>query len=369
MLIVCTEIYRRRWDGEEEPGRGNGVRSEANLIRNYFNEAGSESSKFVPILFAASTEAHIPGELKGLGRLTGSKSRRSYDQLYWLLTGQHDTPAPPVGQRRVRPSRAATGLACVRRAPPLPRQPRRGPARFGPASARRRSVCRARRGPGAARSAALPERRNAAAGGRFRDGRGRQILPCRSVLLGPPGQIPRRISAAVARSREAGSGFRADRATGRSAETAGRRRRGAEDAAARPCRALSISKTRIRRKPAALLPSWRPACPDARSSSARDFAGWALAPVGSRSNSRPFDETTALEQLAAELGADAPGQRDWPALVAALGFLPLALHLAAGYLWEGDSAAAFLDRLRRRGLLAGACQSGRSDLSSSAAGR
>jgi len=26
VLIVCTEIYRRRWDGEEEPGRGNGVR-------------------------------------------------------------------------------------------------------------------------------------------------------------------------------------------------------------------------------------------------------------------------------------------------------------------------------------------------------
>src|SRR3954451_5710689 len=66
VLIVCTEIYRRRWDGEEEPGRGNGVRSEANLIRNYFYEAGSESRKFVPILFAGTTEAHIPGELVGL---------------------------------------------------------------------------------------------------------------------------------------------------------------------------------------------------------------------------------------------------------------------------------------------------------------
>ena len=45
---------------------------------------------------------------------------------------------------------------------------------------------------------------------------------------------------------------------------------------------------------------------------------------------RPFDETGALGRLAAELGEDAPGQRDWPALAAALGFLPLALHLAAG---------------------------------------
>ena len=63
------------------------------------------------------------------------------------------------------------------------------------------------------------------------------------------------------------------------------------------------------------------------------------APGGEQVELEPFDEAIALRQLAAELGDDAPGQRDWPDLVAALGFLPLALHLAAGYLREGDSAA------------------------------
>src|SRR5690242_11796755 len=79
VLIVCTEIYRRRWDGEEESGRGNGVRSEANLIRIYFYEDGSESSRFVPVLFDGATEAHIPGELKGLGRYR-AETEDGYEQ-------------------------------------------------------------------------------------------------------------------------------------------------------------------------------------------------------------------------------------------------------------------------------------------------
>ena len=73
-------------------------------------------------------------------------------------------------------------------------------------------------------------------------------------------------------------------------------------------------------------------------------AGWAQLPL------MPFDETTALEQLRAELGADVPGQQEWPALAAALGYLPLALHLAAGHLRAGYGADAFLRRLRNSGL-------------------
>jgi hypothetical protein len=46
------------------------------------------------------------------------------------------------------------------------------------------------------------------------------------------------------------------------------------------------------------------------------------------------------------LGAEAPGQPSWPALAAALGYLPLALHLAAGHLRAGRTAEAFLRRLR-----------------------
>ena len=73
-------------------------------------------------------------------------------------------------------------------------------------------------------------------------------------------------------------------------------------------------------------------------------AGWGQVEL------KPFDEATALRQLAAELGDRCAGAGGLARLAAALGFLPLALHLAAGYLREGDSAASFLRRLRQRGL-------------------
>jgi hypothetical protein len=64
----------------------------------------------------------------------------------------------------------------------------------------------------------------------------------------------------------------------------------------------------------------------------------------------PFDKNTALQQSQAELGPDAPGQSSWPALVESLGFLPLAIHLAAGHLRKGYRAQTFLRRLREKKL-------------------
>jgi tetratricopeptide (TPR) repeat protein len=65
---------------------------------------------------------------------------------------------------------------------------------------------------------------------------------------------------------------------------------------------------------------------------------------------RPFDAETALAQLDAELAGEDVDRRTFPELTQALGYLPLALHLAAGHLRTGLSAAGFLDTLRRRGL-------------------
>jgi tetratricopeptide (TPR) repeat protein len=65
-----------------------------------------------------------------------------------------------------------------------------------------------------------------------------------------------------------------------------------------------------------------------------------------------FDERTALEQLAAELGPawDAAESAARCRLARVLGNLPLALHLAAGYLAAGHSVEGFLALLRARGL-------------------
>jgi tetratricopeptide (TPR) repeat protein/3',5'-cyclic AMP phosphodiesterase CpdA len=63
-----------------------------------------------------------------------------------------------------------------------------------------------------------------------------------------------------------------------------------------------------------------------------------------------LDHAPAIEVLRAELGDHAPGDADLRDLAAELGGLPLALHLAAGYLRSGFSAAGFLARLRATGL-------------------
>ena len=68
---------------------------------------------------------------------------------------------------------------------------------------------------------------------------------------------------------------------------------------------------------------------------------------------RPFDVKLGVKQLADELNADAAARvpdADRQTLVGALGGLPLAIHLAAGYLNAGHSAAGFLASLRGRGL-------------------
>jgi 3',5'-cyclic AMP phosphodiesterase CpdA/tetratricopeptide (TPR) repeat protein len=71
-------------------------------------------------------------------------------------------------------------------------------------------------------------------------------------------------------------------------------------------------------------------------------AGWARIEVA------PFDERAALHQLDVEIGpARDPAERDARrALVHALGGLPLALHLAAGYLAAGHTVERFMEKLR-----------------------
>ena len=74
-----------------------------------------------------------------------------------------------------------------------------------------------------------------------------------------------------------------------------------------------------------------------------ESANWSRVPL------RPFEENDALDQLGQELGKPATA-REYGELVWALGYLPLAIHLAAGHLRAGRSVTGFLNRLRQRGL-------------------
>ena len=150
VLMVCTETYLRRVERNETPGVGHGVMWEAHLIRQHLTMPAPSISKFVPVLFADGSHAHVPTPVRS-ATIYRVETEEGYEQLYRLLTGQHDTPTPPRGQIRVLPQRprqaflkadvAADGRTACLEATCL------GTPGPGPASARRRSVCRARRGP------------------------------------------------------------------------------------------------------------------------------------------------------------------------------------------------------------------------------
>ncbi|WP_437282852.1 metallophosphoesterase [Sorangium sp. So ce375] len=97
------------------------------------------------------------------------------------------------------------------------------------------------------------------------------------------------------------------------------------------------------------LERWLRGCPmivTGRYTGLGNDAGWARVPVAE------LDDATALEQLEAELPPERVRGKteELRRLVRELGRLPLALHLAAGYLREGGyDAGTFLDELRRSG--------------------
>ena len=99
VLCVCTEIYRRRFEQEEDPGRGLGVTWEGSLLRIRLYLDQGENRKIRPLLFDAQDEEHIPLLLRPFTYFRPLTSS-GYESLLRYLTDQPDTAAPPLGQRK-----------------------------------------------------------------------------------------------------------------------------------------------------------------------------------------------------------------------------------------------------------------------------
>jgi hypothetical protein len=97
ILVVCTETYRRRWDGEERPGEGLGATYESQLIQQLLYEAGGVNERFLPVLLGASDGQNLPLELR---RYTHFRlyTDEGYEALYRLLTNQPQIQKPILGQ-------------------------------------------------------------------------------------------------------------------------------------------------------------------------------------------------------------------------------------------------------------------------------
>ena len=96
VLMVCTETYYRRVMGEEEAGRGLGVRWEGNLIYQHIYNAETTNVRFIPLLFERGALAHIPTPLQAT---TWYQLDAQYEPLYRRLTRQTSSVKAPLGTR------------------------------------------------------------------------------------------------------------------------------------------------------------------------------------------------------------------------------------------------------------------------------
>ena len=108
VLMVCTETYRRRVMGREEPGKGLGVRWEGNLIYSRIYHDAPSGSRFIPILLPGSAPAHIPNPVQGHAYhriATFDLTDPGFEALYRHLTDQPATPRPDLGAVTILPPR------------------------------------------------------------------------------------------------------------------------------------------------------------------------------------------------------------------------------------------------------------------------
>jgi hypothetical protein len=96
VLLVCTETYRRRFDGKEESGRGLGAAWEGAIVTQAIYETAGANSKFIPVTLSAGDETHIPIPLR---RTTFYQlnTPNGYEGLYRRLTNQPAAPKPALG--------------------------------------------------------------------------------------------------------------------------------------------------------------------------------------------------------------------------------------------------------------------------------
>jgi DNA polymerase III delta prime subunit len=93
VVLVCTEIYRRRVEGREEPTKGRGVLWEAKLVYNHLYQTETAVQRFVPILMEDAVQSSIPWPMQGLTSYR-INTAEGYEDFYRHLTGQprHDKP-------------------------------------------------------------------------------------------------------------------------------------------------------------------------------------------------------------------------------------------------------------------------------------
>jgi tetratricopeptide (TPR) repeat protein len=104
IIIVCTETYCRRANGEEVTGKGRGVKWESTLTFNQIYQADSQNTRFIPILFDPDDAEYIPSILQ-VATYYCVNTEEGYEKLYRRLTNQPIKQKPELGILKKLPSK------------------------------------------------------------------------------------------------------------------------------------------------------------------------------------------------------------------------------------------------------------------------
>jgi hypothetical protein len=100
VLVICTETYRRRFDGEDDAGTGRGATWEGLLASQMLHQKSGQNDRLVPVQFEDGDEV-VPASLLPYNRYP---LPAGYDDLYRRLTHQPKVVPPKLGPQRTLPS-------------------------------------------------------------------------------------------------------------------------------------------------------------------------------------------------------------------------------------------------------------------------
>jgi hypothetical protein len=97
VLLVFTETYQRRFEGDEEEGTGLGATFEGVIVTQALYERGS-NAKFRPVVFTEEDAQFIPLELRRFNHYRVDTPDHYQNLLRWLHEAPRNVP-PPVGPK------------------------------------------------------------------------------------------------------------------------------------------------------------------------------------------------------------------------------------------------------------------------------
>jgi sorbitol/mannitol transport system substrate-binding protein len=114
VLLIFTEIYQRRFEGDEQEGKGLGASFEGVIVTQTLYESEGRNAKFRPVVFHEEDKRFIPSELRRFNRYRVDTQEHYQNLLRWLYAAPLIV-APTIGQKPNLPSQPVSELFSSKR--------------------------------------------------------------------------------------------------------------------------------------------------------------------------------------------------------------------------------------------------------------